>query len=66
MDTEDTVPEQESQWFADLNPREQAQVIHAIDYAAHHSGAGVPGHGQFLLIARLAQWLDKYERRAAG
>ena len=44
-------------WFADLNPREQAQVRHAVEYATNHSDAGVPGHGQFMLIAKLAAML---------
>lgn len=40
-----------------LDERERAQIAHAIDYADKHSKAGVPGHGQFLLLAKLARAL---------
>lgn len=40
-----------------LDDREKAQVKHAVDYADKHSAAGVPGHGQFMLIAKLARRL---------
>jgi hypothetical protein len=40
-----------------LDDRERAQIAHAKDYAYRHSGAGIPGHGQFILIAKLAQVL---------
>lgn len=46
-------------WFLTLDPREQAQVLHAKEYAEQHAAAGVPGHGQFLLIAKLARLLDE-------
>jgi hypothetical protein len=38
--------------------REQAQIEHARHYRDTFSPAGVPGHGQFLLIARLADLLS--------
>lgn len=38
----------------ELDAREREQVLHALHYATHFSSAGVPGHGQFMLIARLA------------
>lgn len=40
-----------------LDDRQLATVRHAFDYEEHHASAGVPGHNQFLLIARLARWL---------
>ena len=40
-----------------LEPREIAQVAHAKEYEANHAAAGVPGHGQFMLIAKLARIL---------
>lgn len=45
--------DEETLW--DLDERERAQVNHAFDYADNHSAAGVPGHGQFLLLAKLAR-----------
>lgn len=40
-----------------LDDRESEQIAHALDYAENHSKAGVPGHGQFLLVAKLARAL---------
>lgn len=40
-----------------LEPRELSQIWHALAYADHHSDAGIPGHGQFMLIAKLAKAL---------
>lgn len=48
-------------WARGFEPREQAQIAHARHYVAHFSVSGAPGHGQFLLIARLAQLLDERE-----
>ena len=48
-------------WKRNLDPRELAQVYHAIAYAQDYASAGVPGHGQFLLIAKLARLLDERE-----
>lgn len=45
-------------WLMKLDPREQAQIKHARDYRDNYSHAGAPGHGQFLLIAKLADLLD--------
>lgn len=57
----------QSAWFGKLDPREQAQVLHAIDYAENHASAGAPGHGQFILIAKLARMLgERYEGHANG
>ena len=36
-----------------LDERDRAQITHALSYADDHASAGVPGHGQFLLIAKL-------------
>lgn len=46
-------------WYALLDPRQQATVDHAISYAKDFSHAGVPGHSAHLLIAKLAEELDK-------
>lgn len=48
-------------WMAELDAREAAQVQHAMDYADRHSNAGAPGHGQFLLIAKMARQLEQRE-----
>ena len=40
-----------------LDERERAQIAHAQEYTVRHSNAGVPGHGQFILIAKLANVL---------
>jgi hypothetical protein len=53
-------------WFSQLDPREQAQIAHARAYAADHTTAGAPGHGQFILIAKLAKLLDEREPRGNG
>ncbi len=41
----------------DLDDREMEQIRHAVDYEEHYKAAGVPGHGQILLISKLAQAL---------
>ena len=46
-------------WYDALDPRQKAMVDHALAYAQHYSHAGVPGHGAHLLIAKLADELDK-------
>jgi len=48
-------------WMGVLDSREHSQIFHARVYARDHLGAGAPGHGQFLLIAKLAQMLDQRE-----
>lgn len=48
-------------WMAELDAREAAQVQHAMDYADRHTSAGAPGHGQFLLIAKMAKQLEARE-----
>lgn len=50
-----------AQWKADLSVREQVQIAHAKAYALTWSDAGVSGHGQFILIAKLAKKLDDFE-----
>jgi hypothetical protein len=48
-------------WTKQLESREWSQVLHAQAYTRDHIGAGAPGHGQFLLIAKLAKLLDDRE-----
>lgn len=48
-------------WWKELDARELAQVDHALDYAERFSGAGVPGHGQFILIAKLARQIQELD-----
>lgn len=48
---------QASKPVIELDERERAQIRHADDYETEHSRAGVPGHGQFMLIAKLARAL---------
>jgi hypothetical protein len=51
---------EERHWTNELDTRELAQVQHATAYQAAYSAAGVPGHGQFMLIAKLTTMLDRY------
>lgn len=61
MDSE--IPQaQPPQWKGDLSTREQIQIAHAQEYARIWQEAGAPGHGQFILIAKLADKLDALER----
>ena len=60
MDKENNAPLQPG-WARELDSREWSQVLHAIVYARDHIGAGAPGHGQFVLIAKLAKMLDERE-----
>ncbi len=53
--------EHASDWMRELEPRELAQVYHALSYAKDYSQAGVPGHSQHMLIAKLAKLLDERE-----
>lgn len=53
-------------WTKELDSREWSQVLHAIVYARDHIGAGAPGHGQFVLIAKLAKMLDDREPHENG
>lgn len=39
----------------EINAREQQQIAHAQVYAEDFSDAGDPGHGHFMLIAKLAK-----------
>lgn len=48
-------------WRQQLDTREAAQVTHATEYATKHHIAGIVGHGQVLLIAKLAALLDDAE-----
>lgn len=57
---DDEVPLQH--WFDTLLFREQVQIRHATDYAENHADAGVPGHGQFILIAKLTKLLEEREQ----
>lgn len=54
-------PPAQPAWTKELDSREWSQVSHAQVYARDHQGAGAPGHGQFLLIAKLAKLLDERE-----
>jgi hypothetical protein len=45
-------------WWQTLDPREREQIRHARAYAREFASAGAPGHGQFLLIAKLSELLD--------
>lgn len=53
-------------WATDLSAREWAQIEHARTYAFMFDDAGVPGHGQFLLIAKLAKKLNEREPHESG
>ena len=50
----------EHHWTDEFEPREIAQLKHAVAYADTYSDAGAPGHGQFLLISKLVKALDRY------
>lgn len=43
---------------AAFDEREKAQLIHALMYEKFHSKSGIPGHGQFMLIAKLCHLLQ--------
>ena len=47
-------------WMHDLEPRELAQVYHAIAYDKDYRSAGVPGRNHLILIAKLTRMLDHY------
>lgn len=64
MDTPTQAPLQP--WWKNLDPRETAQLLHARAYARDHATAGAPGHGQFLLLAKLSELLDEQQARGAG
>lgn len=49
-------------WMDELEPRERAQVFHALDYQKNHAAAGIAGHGQLILIAKLARMVDRQVR----
>lgn len=53
-------------WMRALDPRELAQVYHALAYAQDFASAGVPGHSQHMLIAKLATMLDEREPHENG
>lgn len=56
--TEDHVPDLRLPWWKNLDARETAQLLHARAYARNYTAAGAPGHGQFLLLAKLSELLD--------
>jgi hypothetical protein len=64
MGDEPLQPQTQPAWTRGFDTREQAQIAHARHYAATFSISGVPGHGQFLLIAKLAALLDEREPHA--
>ncbi len=53
-------------WMRALDARELAQVYHALAYAKDFASAGVPGHSQHMLIAKLAGLLDACEPHEDG
>ncbi len=53
---------QAPQWLQSLDKREYALVSLSLVYATDHSAAGIPAHGLYMLIAKLARLLDKQER----
>jgi hypothetical protein len=54
---EHTEPLQAVHWTQLLDARELDQVRHAMAYADDYASAGVPGHSQFMLIAKLVRLL---------
>lgn len=65
MEGQENTPSQPG-WTRELDAREWSQVLHAQVYARDHLGAGAPGHGQFVLIAKLARLLDAREPHENG
>lgn len=47
-----------------LTDREQEQVDHALHYREYFSEAGIPGHTQIMLIAKLFGVLETVHRYA--
>jgi hypothetical protein len=56
----------EHHWTHELTEREYAQVRHAVIYSTEYNASGIPGHSQFMLIAKLAEMLDKHYQRIPG
>jgi hypothetical protein len=46
-------------WRDQFDKREKGQLDHAVTYAEFFKDAGVPGHGQFILIAKLIKLLEE-------
>jgi len=46
-------------WRDQFDRRELGQLDHAVMYAEHFTHAGIPGHGQFVLIAKLVKLLEE-------
>lgn len=46
-------------WRDQFTSRELDQLDHAINYEERWSSAGVPGHSQFMIIAKLVKLLEE-------
>lgn len=51
-------------WRDLLSTREIMMVDHAEHYSSHYKDAAIPGHNQFLFIAKLISICDELQDRA--
>ena len=51
----------EMNWRDHLSTKEITSIEHAQYYADHFASAGAPGHGQYLLIAKLVTIMDEMQ-----
>lgn len=52
-------------WLDAFGPRDQQAIDHARLYAQQYQTAGIPGHNQLLIIAKMAAILDARDGIAA-
>ena len=50
---------EQQKWFAELDGREQAKIHHALNYALNYKDAGISGHSDLILLAKLAALLTE-------
>ena len=54
-------------WWTDLlTEREQLLIRHATVYSDAFSESGAPGHNQFMLIAKLAEMLNRVSSKTGS
>lgn len=63
MPNEDEAKAPPPEWTDLLSERDRKTVQHATVYSDHYFEAGVPGHNQFMLIAKLAEMLNRISEK---
>lgn len=56
-----SIVKRSSSWRDQLDDRETAKIDHATCYAEQFSAAGIAGHSDLLLIAKLTRLLDQLQ-----